>query len=192
MNPARQIAASVATASLLIAGGLCLSVGLIAQVSVAQAQGPSSRAAAGTCEDAADVAVLPSPVAPWKGAPLRVIFAVEKPLSGELSLIGPNGSVAAKSSERQGGPPYFWYAEVASPAAGRWQVQLAANQAGCGTITREIAVSAAKPAAPRQTAGSLWPVRGHLEPRDRESLFGLDREALRCAARRLAVVEGAA
>jgi hypothetical protein len=158
VNPARQIAASVATASLLIAGGLCLSLGLIAQVSVAQAQGPSSRAT-GSCEDAADVAVLPSPLAPWKGAPLRVIFAVEKPLSGELSLIGPNGSVAAKSNDRQGGPPYFWYAEVAAPAAGTWRVELATDQAGCGTIKREIAVSAAKPAAPRQTAGSLWPVR---------------------------------
>ena len=50
----------------------------------AQAQGP-----AGTCEDAAELAVLPSPVAPWKGAPLRVIFAAEKPLEGELSLIAP-------------------------------------------------------------------------------------------------------
>jgi hypothetical protein len=116
----------------------------------------SSRA---TCEDAADVAVLPSPLAPWKGAPLRVIFTVEKPLAGELSLIAPSGSVAAKSSERQGGPPYFWYAEVAAPAAGTWRVELATDQAGCGTIKREIAVSAAKPAAPRQTAGSLWPVR---------------------------------
>src|SRR5262249_10110064 len=156
VHPARRIAASVA-ASLLIAGGLSLS--LIAQVSVAQAQGPLSRATAGSCEEAADVAGLPSPLAPWKGAPLRVIFAVEKPLQGELSLIAPNGSVAMKSRDRQGGPPYFWYAEVAAPAAGRWQVQLMANQAGCGTITREIAVSATKPAAPHQTAGSLWPVR---------------------------------
>src|SRR5258705_13366319 len=119
MNPARRIAASVATASLLIAGGLCLSLGLIAQISVAQAQGPSSsRAIAGACEDAADVAVLPSPLAPWKGAPLRVIFAVEKPLQGELSLIAPNGSDAAKSSERQGGPPHFWNPTGAVPAAG--------------------------------------------------------------------------
>jgi hypothetical protein len=153
VNPARQIAVSVAAASLLIAGGFCLSFGS------AQAQGSLSRATAATCEDAADVAVLPSPLAPWMGAPLRVIFAVEKPLAGELSLIAPNGSVAAKSNERQGGPPYFWYAEVATPAAGTWRVELATNQGGCGIIKREIAVSAAKPAAPRQTAGSLWPVR---------------------------------
>jgi len=54
--------------------------------------------------------------------------------------------------------------------AGTWRVELATDQAGCGTIKREIAVSAVKPAAPRQTAGSLWPVRD-TEPRDRESLF---------------------
>ena len=33
----------------------------------------------GSREDAAELAVLPSPVAPWKGAPLRVIFAAERP-----------------------------------------------------------------------------------------------------------------
>ncbi len=28
--------------------------------------------------------MLSSPIAPWKGAPLRVVFAAEKPLEGEL------------------------------------------------------------------------------------------------------------
>jgi hypothetical protein len=119
---------------------------------VAQAQGPAA-----TCEDAAEVAVLPSPIAPWKGAPLRVIFAAEKPLEGELSLIAPDGSVAAKSSERHGGPPYFWLAEVASPAAGAWRIELASRR--CSTIKREIAVAASQPARPGATQGSVWPVR---------------------------------
>ena len=57
-----------------------------------------------TCEDAAELAVLPSPIVPWKGAPLRVVFAAEKPLEGELSLIAPDGSVAATSRDRHGGP----------------------------------------------------------------------------------------
>jgi hypothetical protein len=115
----------------------------------------------GTCEDAAELAVLPSPIAPWKGAPLRVVFAAEKPLEGELSLIAPNGSVAAKSRERHGGPPYFWFAEVASPAAGTWHAKLARDHAPaeCGTITHEIAVRAAEPPRPGATEGSLWPVR---------------------------------
>ena len=112
----RPFAAAV-TASLLIAGAFFAFLFSVADV---RAQGPSA-----LCEDAAELAVLPSPIAPWKGAPLRVVFAAEKPLEGELSLIAPDGSVAAKSRERHGGPPYFWFAEVAAPAAGTWQVKLA-------------------------------------------------------------------
>jgi len=121
-----------------------------------------SRAAptVGTCDDAAELAVLPSPVVPWKGAPLRVIFAAEKPLEGELSLVAPDGSVAAKSSERHGGPPYFWLAEVAAPAAGTWHVALAREHAPseCSTITRDIAVRADEPPRPHSVPGSVWPV----------------------------------
>jgi hypothetical protein len=115
----------------------------------------------GTCEDAAELAVLPSPLAPWKGAPLRVVFAAEKPLEGELSLIAPDGKVAAKSRERHDGPPYFWFAEVASPAAGTWHAKLARDgaPAECSTITRDIAVGDREPPRPRATEGSLWPVR---------------------------------
>ena len=133
MFPARRFAA-VVTALLLIAGAF---FALLFSAADAQAQGSS-----GTCEDAAELAVLPSPIAPWKGAPLRVVFAAEKPLEGELSLIAPDGSVAAKSRERHGGPPYFWFAEVASPAAGKWHAKLARDHAPaeCSMITREIAV----------------------------------------------------
>jgi hypothetical protein len=139
-----------AVTALLLAAGACL-----VSSAGAKAQVPS-----GACEEAAGIAVMLSPVAPWKGAPLRVIFAAEKPLEGELSLIAPDGSVAAKSHERQGGPPYFWFAEVASPAAGTWRVRLARDDAtaGCGTITRDIAVRADKPAPPSATAGSIWPL----------------------------------
>ncbi len=76
-------------------------------------------AASGSCPDAADVTVLPSPLSPWKGAPLRVMVVSEKPVQGVLSLIAPDGSVAAKSADRLGGSaPYSWFAEVAVPAAG--------------------------------------------------------------------------
>jgi hypothetical protein len=121
----------------------------------ARAQSPS-----GGCADAAGLAVLSTPVAPWQGMPLRVIVTGDKPLDGELSLIAPDGSVAAKSDGRQGGPPYFWYAEVASPAAGTWHATLTPQgaSAGCGTITREIAVRADAAPPPTAAAGSLWPL----------------------------------
>ena len=113
------------------------------------------------CEDAGKLAVLASPVAPWKGAPLRIVFTSEQPLDGELSLIAPDGAVAVKSHERHGGPPYSWFAEVAAPAAGTWHAKLARDGADpdCATITREITVSNGAPPPPRATGKSVWPVR---------------------------------
>ncbi len=142
-----------ATAAALFAGALC--------VSIVSARDARAQTATGSCEEAAGIAVLPSPIAPWKGAPLRILITAEKPFDGELSLIAPDGSVATKSRERHGGPPYFWFAEVAAPAAGTWHATLARDRApaGCGAITREIAVSAQKPPGPPASPGSLWLVR---------------------------------
>jgi hypothetical protein len=121
----------------------------------ARAEAPSS-----TCEVGAELAVLPSPIAPWKGAPLRIMFAADEPLGGELSLIAPNGTVAATSTDMQGGPPYFWFAEVASPAAGTWHATLVLDRGpdGCNRVTRDIVVSAQKPAGPHAPEGSVWQV----------------------------------
>ena len=104
--------------------------------------------------------------------PLRVLVAAEKPINGELRLTAPDGSVAAKSSDRQGGPPYSWYAEVAVPAAGVWHATLVRDQApaDCGTVTREITVVAAKPAGLRDAPGSVWPLRVAWN-RETENLF---------------------
>jgi hypothetical protein len=146
----RQVAAAVSTAILLIAGTFSMVLGLGADA--------RAEALSGRCE--AEVAVLPTPFAPWKGAPLRVLFVADKPLDGELSLIAPDGNIVAKSHERHGGPPYFWLAEVAAPAAGTWRAQLARDgaRAECSTVTREISVSAQKPAGPQATPSSIWPV----------------------------------
>ncbi len=145
-TPARLFGAA-ATALSLLAGAFC--VCLVFAVN-SQAQGSA-------CADAAGIVALPVPTAPWTGAPLRVLVAAEKPLDGELSLIAPDGSVAAKSSDRSDGPPYSWYAEVAAPAAGTWRATLASS--GCGTITRSITVRADAPPPPAAAAGSLWPLR---------------------------------
>ena len=130
-----------------------------------------ARAATG-CEDSAQVAVLPSPLSPWKGAPLHVLFAAEKPFAGELSLIAPNGSVATTTRNRQGGPPYFWFAEVTTPAAGTWHARLVRDGASgeCATISRDIVVSETKPPAPHGAAGSVWPIHAAWD-RATENLF---------------------
>ena len=150
MIPARRVAPAV-TALLPFAGAFFVLLFSLFPAAGARAQSPS-----GGCADAAGLAVLSTPVAPWQGMPLRVIVTGDKPLDGDLSLVAPDGSVAAKSAGRQGGPPYFWYAEVAAPAAGTWRATL--TPAGCGTITRDITVRAEAAAPPVAAAGSLWPL----------------------------------
>ncbi len=149
---------------MLVIAGACF----VCVVSAANARAEGSF---GSCEDAAELAVLPSPIAPWKGAPLRILVVAEKPLEGELSLIAPDGSVAARSRERDG-PPHFWFAEVAAPAAGTWHATLARDHAPaeCSTITRDIAVSAHKPAGPHAAEGSVWQV-SHSWNRAMENLY---------------------
>jgi hypothetical protein len=156
MVPARTFVAA-ATALLPVAGAL--SVFLFAAAG-AQAQGTST-SRPGTCDDAAELTVLASPIAPWTGAPLRVMLTAEKPLTGELSLVAPDGRVAATSRDRQGGPPYAWIAEVPKPAPGKWQATLARDNAPaeCRTVTRDIVVLAKAPPRPQSTSATVWPIR---------------------------------
>ena len=152
---------AAAAASLLLAGVFFV---------VTRSDARAATTAAG-CQDA-EFAMLAAPLAPWKGAPLRVLVAAEQAFDGEFALIAPDGSVAAKSHERYGGPPYFWIAEVATPAAGTWHATLARDGASgaCGTITREIVVSAQKPPRPSTASGTVWPIRNSWN-RATENLF---------------------
>jgi hypothetical protein len=96
----------------------------------------------------------------------------EKPLEGTLSLIAPDGSVAVKSPDRHGGPPYAWFAEVATPAAGKWRATLSLDgaSADCNPAPREIAVSARKPAPELPPKGKIWEVRNSWDSTN-EALF---------------------
>ena len=162
MLSARQFIGAATTALSLVGGAF-----LLALAGHARAQGSPP-----ACDAAGEIAVLPSPWAPWKGAPLRVMLVIEKPLQGELSLTGPDGSVAATSRERHGGPPYFWFAEIKAPASGSWHATLTPQQmgTGCGPITREIKVRPDKPGGPGSAAGSTWPLRNTWN-RASENLF---------------------
>lgn len=114
-----------------------------------------------SCKASLKPAVLISPLSPWKGTSLRIAFTVETPIQGELSLIAPDGSVALKSRERRGGPPYFWFAEIAKPSAGTWHATLTSDDAAatCSKITHEIVVGNAAKAASLSSDKSVWPVR---------------------------------
>ena len=163
LGPTRRYPVVTGTAALLPIAGAVLAL----LFSAAHAWAEDTP---GKCEGA-ELAFLPSPVAPWKGAPLRVVFAAEKEMEGELSLIAPDGRVVAQS-QRHGGPPYFWFAEVAAPDSGTWRARLVRDHApaGCGTITRDIAVRAEMPSPPSATAGYVWPVRNTWN-RATENLF---------------------
>src|SRR5258707_3012774 len=113
---ARRFAAA-ATAFSLIAGGFFVLLFSMAESS------PAAAASEG-CANAAEITVLPSPRAPWSGAPLRVMVVAEKPVEGVLSLIAPDGSVAVKPSDRRGGGPYSLFAQGAAPAARALHAQL--------------------------------------------------------------------
>jgi hypothetical protein len=120
-----------------------------------------AKSSAKECADSANIAILSSPFSPSKAAPLRVVITAEKPLDAALTLTGPDGSVAIKSNERHGGPPYFWFAEVASPAVGTWHAKLtpAGTSTNCDPITQEIAVHTVASPPPRATGRSVWPIR---------------------------------
>jgi hypothetical protein len=145
--------ATAATAFLPVTGGLFLLL-------VAIAPSPAAAAADG-CASSAEVTVLPSPLAPWSGAPLRVMVVAEKPIEGVLSLIAPDGRAAVTSPDRHDGPPYSWFAEVASPAAGTWHATLGSQRssADCSPLTRDIVVSARKPEPLRIPPPSIWQMR---------------------------------
>ena len=148
MLPIRLSKAAASMPALLAVGACILSPN-----SAARAEDPPA-----TCQDG--LAVLSSPIAPWSDAPLRVVLAAEKPADGELVLITPEGEIAAKSNQRLGGPPYFWFAEVAAPGAGTWQAKLTRANAApeCREVSRDIVVQRKQPAAPR-AAKSVWPLR---------------------------------
>ena len=82
---------AAAAASLLLAGAFFV---------VTCSDARAAPTAAG-CQDA-EFAMLAAPLAPWKGAPLRVLVAAEKAFDGEFALIAPDGSVVAKSHDRYG------------------------------------------------------------------------------------------
>jgi hypothetical protein len=153
MLPGRCSAAA-ATAFSLIAIGLF--------------QMPPAAAAPDAC---GEVTVLPAPLAPWTGAPLRVMVIAQKSVEGTLSLAAPDGRVAVKSSDRHEGPPYSWFVEVASPAAGTWRATLEDSRAaGCSPVTRDITVGARKPEPFKIPAGSIWQTRNSWDSTN-EALF---------------------
>ncbi len=150
--------------------------------------------------EAAGVTLFTSPRAPRAGKPLRVLAVASSPLDAALSIRDPEGADVAGTRARRGGPPFWWYAELAAPVAGSYRAALRGGDlAACAEIT--VAADPVPDREPRAW-GSAWPLRaawsGAFEdlysawieklfdaPLDRQLAFGALHEVLRDPARNL-------
>jgi hypothetical protein len=118
--------------------------------------------------EAVGVTLFTSPRAPRAGAPLRVLAVAAAPLDAALSLGDAAGADLAGSRDRHGGPPFWWYAELAAPAAGTVRVALhAGDVAAC---TEVAVVAGAAPPAEARAWGAAWAVRAAWD-RATEALY---------------------
>lgn len=111
------------------------------------------------CLPGAAITLFVAPRAPRAGALLRVLAVAEKPLDAELSIhfsaSAGAGAPRASSSERHGGPPYFWYAEIPAAMAGVYRAELTGAERAC----QEIAVHRDPVVDKSRAWGAVWPVR---------------------------------
>jgi hypothetical protein len=143
--------------------------------SSAEREGDAQADRAAACGDPGDVLVFVSPERPTRGQPLRAIAVADRPVDGDLVLTA--GNAKTEVQQRQGGPPYFWLAELAAPGAASkgaatWEAAFS-RDAACGaavlaTRSGKVAPFAAPPPPALRT--SLWLTR-RAWSRSFENLF---------------------
>jgi hypothetical protein len=123
-------------------------------------------APAPACGDPGDVLLFVSPAHPLRGQPLRVIAVADHVVDARLTLTAARGGDPVATSERHGGPPYFWIARADAPAAGKWTATLARADAcsGAPLATRTLAVHPYGLPASKPPRTSLWWSRAAWSP----------------------------
>jgi hypothetical protein len=118
---------------------------------------PPTAEVAPPCEDSASgaVAVFSSPRAPQLAGVLRAIAVSERRLTATLVILDPDGQPAGATTERRGGPPYWWYVDVTPSEAGAYRAILrrGTKEVACRTIE----VGPAK-GDERGAGKGVWPV----------------------------------
>jgi hypothetical protein len=124
------------------------------------------------------VLVFASPEHPMRGEPVRVIAVADHLVDAKL-VVTPRAAKTpvwktapapspVVTSDRQGGPPYYWITTLDKPAAGAWQATLARSdacgEAGAPIATRDVAVTPYRVHGPDTPRTSLWFVRDHWSP----------------------------
>jgi hypothetical protein len=121
------------------------------------------------CGDTGNVMVFVAPERPLRGKPLRVVAVSDRPVDARLTIAGPSAIASAgkavaepvSTSDRHGGPPYFWIAQVDAPRAGKWTASFARDEA-CGgdpIATKTTWVVGSTPTPPDSPPTALWPTR---------------------------------
>ncbi len=96
---------------------------------------------------------------------MTVVAVSERAIDARLVITGSNAAPTV-APERHGGLPYYWIAEVASPAAGSWHATFASDEACGGQVlaTRTVTVSTGRTAIAHAPAGQLWGIRADWSP----------------------------
>ena len=109
------------------------------------------------CEDSASDAIglFSSPLVPQPDGVLRAIAVSEHRVTATLVVLDPDGQPASATTERRGGPPYWWFVDVVPHATGDYRAILrhGTRMLACKTIH----VGAAR-GGERDAAAGVWPV----------------------------------
>lgn len=113
------------------------------------------------CGAPGHVLVFVSPEHPVRGKPLSVVAVSERPLDAQLSLSPSSGGAPVVSRERHGGPPYFWLAQLDTPAGGAWRASFSRDDACGGDVLakKDVSVAGGRTALAPAPPGDLWAVR---------------------------------
>jgi hypothetical protein len=124
-------------------------------------------AGAQTCENSDVASVFSSPRAPQPGGTLRAIAVSERRLPAALVVLDPDGQPAGATTERHGGPPYWWYVDLVPQAPGEYRAILrhGSREAACSAIDVEPGADDA-----RDGGTGVWQVT-HDWSRATEDLF---------------------
>jgi hypothetical protein len=140
------------------------------QVASASAPGATSSPAppapveppAPLCGDPGSVFFFSSPERPVRGRGLRLIAISERAVDAQLTVTSPAHETTTLH-ERQGGSPYFWFAQVDATAPGPWHASLVRDDACGGALLakKDVVVSRWRlaPASAPTAQADLWPTR---------------------------------
>jgi hypothetical protein len=108
------------------------------------------------CEDSDIAVVFSSPRTPEPGKRLRAIAVSERRFAATLEVLDPNGDPVGETTERRGGPPYWWYVEVMPHDAGGYRaiLQHGLKQVTCSAI--DVGTSGDDA---HDGAKDIWPVK---------------------------------